>query len=73
MRLHYTGTKSFHHPVVGDIEVGYETMPLPAEPGLVLTFYSPEPASPSADALALLANWAATNLAAAPSPAEPHA
>ncbi|MFD3701982.1 helix-turn-helix transcriptional regulator [Nocardia sp. NPDC058658] len=71
VRLHYTGTKSFHHPVVGDIEVGYETMPLPAEPGLVLTFYSPEPASPSADAMTLLANWAATNLAV-PSPAEPH-
>ncbi|WP_327110109.1 helix-turn-helix transcriptional regulator [Nocardia sp. NBC_01730] len=70
VRLHYTGTKSFHHPVVGDIEVAYETMPLPAEPGLVLTFYSPEPASPSADALSLLASWTATNLAA-PAPQPP--
>ncbi|GEM31498.1 transcriptional regulator [Nocardia neocaledoniensis NBRC 108232] len=64
VRLHYTGTKHFHHPVVGDLEVAYETMPLPAEPGLVLTFYSPEPASPSADALSLLASWSATNLTA---------
>lgn len=61
VRLHYTGTKSFHHPVVGDIEVTYETMPLPADPGLVLTIYSPEPATPSADAMTLLATWAATN------------
>ncbi|MCP2297209.1 hypothetical protein APR11_003641 [Nocardia amikacinitolerans] len=64
VRLHYTGTKRFHHPVVGDLEVAYETMPLPAEPGLVLTFYSPEPGSSSADALALLASWSATNLVA---------
>lgn len=52
-----------HHPVVGDLEVGYETMPLPADPGMVLTIYSPEQASPSADALALLASWSATTLA----------
>jgi hypothetical protein len=45
-------------------EVGYETMPLPADLGLVLTIYSPEPAGPSADALMLLASWSATNLAA---------
>lgn len=62
VRLHHTGTKRFHHPVVGDIEVDYETMPMPADPGLVLTVYSPQPGSPSADALTLLASWAATNL-----------
>ncbi len=60
VRLHQTGTKRFHHPVVGDVEVGYETMPIPADPGLVLTVYSPEPATPSADALSLLASWTAT-------------
>ena len=64
VRLHQTGTKRFHHPVVGDIEVGYETMPIPADPGLVLTVYSPEPATPSADALSLLASWTATRPAA---------
>lgn len=63
VRLHYTGTKSFHHPVVGDIEVAYETMPLPADPGLVLTIYSSEPGTPSADAMTLLATWATTHLA----------
>ncbi|MDF2977597.1 MAG: hypothetical protein K0S40_2325 [Actinomycetospora sp.] len=64
VRLHHTGVKRFHHPVVGDLEVGYETMPLPADPGLVLTIYGLEPASPSADALALLASWSATTLGA---------
>ncbi|MFP5020794.1 helix-turn-helix transcriptional regulator [Pseudonocardia phyllosphaerae] len=62
VRLHHTGSKTFRHPVVGELTVGYETMPLPADPGLVLTIYSPEPASPSADALALLSSWAATNV-----------
>ncbi|MGO4649621.1 helix-turn-helix transcriptional regulator [Nocardia sp. 2YAB30] len=66
VRLHYTGTKTFHHPVVGDISIGYETMPLPADPGLVLNFYTVESATPSADAMTLLGTWAATNI---PSPA----
>ncbi|MFI6957061.1 helix-turn-helix transcriptional regulator [Nocardia sp. NPDC050408] len=62
VRLHYTGTKSFHHPVVGDISIGYETMPLPADPGLVVNFYTVQPATPSADAMTLLGTWAATNI-----------
>lgn len=65
VRLHHTGTKDFHHPVVGDLTVGYETMPLPADPGLVLTVYSPEPGTRSADAMTLLATWAATQLTTA--------
>ncbi|MGM7645984.1 helix-turn-helix transcriptional regulator [Nocardia sp. JW2] len=63
VRLHYTGTKSFHHPVVGDITIDYETMPLPADPGLVLTLYTVRSGSPSADAMTLLANWADTTFA----------
>jgi transcriptional regulator with XRE-family HTH domain len=60
VRLHYTGTKRYHHPVVGDLELDFETMPLPADPGLVLNVFSPEPATPSADAMALLASWIKT-------------
>jgi transcriptional regulator with XRE-family HTH domain len=65
VRLHRTGTKRFHHPVVGAMELGYETLPVTADPGLQLTIYSPEPATPSADALALLASWTATRAIAA--------
>jgi hypothetical protein len=36
-------------------------MELVAAPGLVLTAYTAEPATASADALALLASWAATD------------
>jgi len=60
VQLHHTGVKRLRHPVVGTIEVAYNTMDLPAQPGLVLTFYTAEPGSPSEDALRLLASWAAT-------------
>jgi transcriptional regulator with XRE-family HTH domain len=60
VRLHRTGVKCFHHPVVGDLELAFEAMDLSADQGLVLTAYSPEPATPSADGIALLASWLAT-------------
>lgn len=64
VRLHGAGTKTFHHTVVGDLEVTYESAEVVAEPGLTLTLYAAEPASPTAEALALLASWAATELPA---------
>jgi hypothetical protein len=60
VRLHQTGVKYMHHPVVGDLTLSFEAMPLPADPGLTLTAYSAEPGSPSRDALNLLASWATT-------------
>ncbi len=60
VRLHRTGVKKVHHPVVGDLELTYEGMELPADPGLTLFVYTAEPASPSEDGLKLLASWAAT-------------
>ena len=60
VRLHRAGVKHFHHPVVGTLDLAFDAMDLPAEPGLTLTAYTAEPGSPSADALTLLASWAAT-------------
>jgi hypothetical protein len=60
VRLHQRGTKTFHHPVVGRLELSFDAMDLPADPGLTLTAYTAEPASPSEDGLRLLASWAAT-------------
>ena len=60
VRLHRTGTKVFHHPVVGTLELGYEALVLPADTGLQLNVYTAVPGSPSDDALKLLASWAAT-------------
>lgn len=61
VRMHATGVKLLHHPVVGDLDLPFETFPLGADPSQVLLTYTPEPDSPTQDALNLLASWAATN------------
>ena len=52
--------KHLHHPAVGDLELTYEGMELPSDPGLTLFTYTAEPGTPSEDGLKLLASWAAT-------------
>jgi transcriptional regulator with XRE-family HTH domain len=61
VRVHRTGTKNLHHPVVGDLDLTFEAMDLTSEPGLQLLAFSAAPGSPSRDGLQLLATWAATN------------
>jgi transcriptional regulator with XRE-family HTH domain len=60
VRLHQTGAKRFHHPVVGDLTLTFEMMELAADPGLNLLTYTAEPGSKSDEALSLLGSWAAT-------------
>lgn len=61
VRLHRTGLKHFHHPVVGDLHLNFETMELSADPGLTLTALSAEAGSSHDDALRVLASWVATH------------
>ena len=60
--LHQSGTKHFRHPVVGLLDVAFDSMPLPTreDRGLTMTCYTAEPGSPSEDALTLLTSWTAT-------------
>jgi hypothetical protein len=60
VRIHTTGVKLIHHPVVGDLELPFESFPLAADPGQSLLTYVAEPGSPSQDALSLLATWTAS-------------
>jgi hypothetical protein len=60
VRIHTTGIKLLHHPVVGNLELPFESFPLAADPSQSLLTYTAEPGSPSQDALNLLASWAAT-------------
>jgi transcriptional regulator with XRE-family HTH domain len=60
VRFHRTGTKRLHHPVVGDLDLSYETMELAADAGLNLTVYTAEAGSASQQALDILASWTAT-------------
>jgi transcriptional regulator with XRE-family HTH domain len=60
VHIHRTGTKRLQHPVVGLLEMTYEVLQLPADPGLMVIVYTAEPNTPTADALSMLASWAAT-------------
>jgi hypothetical protein len=53
--------KRLCHPVVGRLQLTYEAMDLPTDPGLTLLAATAEPGSPSEDALKLLASWAVTS------------
>lgn len=56
---HTSGTKSFRHPVVGEVRLSFETLVFAGD-DLTLIVYDAEPDSPDAEALRLLASWAAT-------------
>ena len=60
VRFHSTGTKHIHHPVVGDLELSYESMELSADDGLTVAVFTAQAGSTSQQALDLLASWAAT-------------
>ena len=64
VKLHRTGVKRFHHPVVGDLTLDFESLDLPGDPGQKMLAYSAEPGSPSRERLELLASWATTPTAA---------
>jgi transcriptional regulator with XRE-family HTH domain len=61
VRFHRSGTKHFHHPVVGDLTLTYEALEPPGDPGQTIFVYIAEPDSPSQEALDLLASWSATS------------
>lgn len=57
------GTKQLSHPVVGELEVQFETLMLPGDTSQVLYIYTTEPGTASSEALSLLASWSTTNTA----------
>jgi transcriptional regulator with XRE-family HTH domain len=68
-----SGVQPFRHPVAGDLDLDYEALEIPADPGLTIVAYSAEPGSPSHQALNTLASWAATpgNVPVPPAGPEP--
>ena len=75
VRLHRTGVKHFRHPVVGRLDLTFDAMEIPTDPGITLTAYTAEPGTPSEENLKLLASWAATmeeEATATGSPGERH-
>jgi transcriptional regulator with XRE-family HTH domain len=60
------GTKSYHHPLVGDLTLEYEAFVPTGDPEQTLGLHTAEPGSPSEHALRLLAAW--TDEQAIPAP-----
>ncbi|KAA0099601.1 XRE family transcriptional regulator [Mycolicibacterium sp. P1-18] len=60
VRFHRSGRKRLRHPAVGQLDLDFEAMPLPGDPGFQLNVYTAAPDTPTADGLRLLASWAAS-------------
>jgi transcriptional regulator with XRE-family HTH domain len=75
VQLLTTATRHINHPIVGPLELHFERLEVTAEPELLIVVCAAEPGSRSAEALALLASWAApqtiTPNADEPSASEP--
>jgi transcriptional regulator with XRE-family HTH domain len=65
VRYHRSGRKRLRHPVVGQLDLDFEAMELPSEPGLQLNIYTAAQGTPTSDALKLLASWVASQDAVA--------
>ncbi|MFC5824218.1 helix-turn-helix transcriptional regulator [Nonomuraea insulae] len=52
-----TGSKDYHHPLVGDLTITYQALTPADDPDQTLFIYDTEPGSPSETALHLLAQW----------------
>jgi hypothetical protein len=60
VRIHTSGIKLLHHPVVGDLDLPFETLPVGMSTNQSLVTYTPEPGSSTQESLSLLASWTAT-------------
>lgn len=61
VKFHPSGRKRVRHPVVGQLDLDSESMQLSSAPGLQLYVYTAAAGTPTADALTLLASWAASH------------
>jgi hypothetical protein len=60
VQFHRSGHKRLRHPEVGRLDLDFESMELSSAPGLQLNVYTAAAGTPTADALRLLASWAAS-------------
>ncbi len=60
VKFHRSGQKRLRHPLVGQLNLDFESMELSSAPGLHLNVYTAAAGAPAADGLKLLASWAAS-------------
>ena len=61
MEYYRSGIQPFRHPVAGDLDLEYDALEIPADPGQTIIAYSAEPGSAAHKALGILASWTATH------------
>jgi transcriptional regulator with XRE-family HTH domain len=61
VRFHRLGIKRIHHPLVGDLELDYEALDMPANPDWFLYAHTAEPGSATAERLQLLGSLSASD------------
>lgn len=60
VRYHRNGRKRLRHAAVGQLDLDFEALELPSEPGLTLNVYTAAAGTPTSDALKILASLAAS-------------
>jgi transcriptional regulator with XRE-family HTH domain len=60
VKFHRSGKKRLNHPAVGVLDLDFESVELPSEPGLRVDIYTAAADTPTADGLKLLVSWAAS-------------
>lgn len=60
VKFHRSGVKRLRHPVVGQLDLDFESVDLASAPGLKLNIYTAAAGTPAADSLKMLASWAAS-------------
>ena len=51
------GIKRYRHPLIGEVSFGFESFPVPTDPGLTMLIYTVEAGSPTEEALRILESW----------------
>ncbi|MFB7618787.1 helix-turn-helix transcriptional regulator [Kitasatospora sp. NPDC056181] len=64
------GVKLIRHPLVGELDFGYETLAVNGSADQMLVVFTAQPGSPTAQKLALLASWTAEGAPAEGAPVE---
>jgi transcriptional regulator with XRE-family HTH domain len=60
VKNHRSAVKQLNHPLVGELTLSFEALDLPADPGLSLGTYTPQPGTISAERFRELEGWATT-------------
>ena len=67
VKYYRSGTQPFCHPAVGNLDLDYDALEIPADPGLTIVAYTATSGSAARDRLDLLISWATETALAAKS------